>query len=404
MSRVVVILPTSTYRAGDFIEAGSGLGVDLLVASEGDAPLEMGDGYIQITCSRPEDAAEAIVRAGDTRQIDGIVAADDAGVVVAALAGSKLGLLANDPEAARATRDKALLRARLSAAEVPQPPWRVFDAKTQVGEIEAELEFPVVVKPTSLSAGQGVIRVDHPGQLRQAIERARTIASSEGSSADRIVVETLIHGDEVALEGMVTDRGLTTLAIFDKPDPGLSGDGFQETILVTPSRQPPQTQTEIERVAAQSIRALGLTRGPVHVEMIVSGDRVDVIEVAARSIGGLCSRSLDFGLMDTSLETLILRNAIGRDKPELRRSGGASGVLMIPIPSAGELMSVAGLERVREIPEVSGVDITARPGDRLAPPPEGGRYVGFVFARSQRPEDVERALRDAMKLIEVKIR
>ncbi|REK15677.1 MAG: ATP-grasp domain-containing protein, partial [Actinobacteria bacterium] len=207
MSRVVVILPTSTYRAGDFIEAGSGLGVDLLVASEGDAPLEMGDGYIQITCSRPEDAAEAIVRAGDTRQIDGIVAADDAGVVVAALAGSKLGLLANDPEAARATRDKALLRARLSAAEVPQPPWRVFDAKTQVGEIEAELEFPVVVKPTSLSAGQGVIRVDHPGQLRQAIERARTIASSEGSSADRIVVETLIHGDEVALEGMVTDRG-----------------------------------------------------------------------------------------------------------------------------------------------------------------------------------------------------
>ncbi|REK22009.1 MAG: ATP-grasp domain-containing protein [Actinobacteria bacterium] len=255
-----------------------------------------------------------------------------------------------------------------------------------------------------MSAGQWVIRVDHPGQLRQAIERARTIASSEGSSADRIVVETLIHGDEIALEGMVTDRGLTTLAIFDKPDPGLSGDGFQETILVTPSRQPPQTQTEIERVAAQSIRALGLTRGPVHVEMIVSGDRVDVIEVAARSIGGLCSRSLDFGLMDTSLETLILRNAIGRDKPELRRSGGASGVLMIPIPSAGELMSVAGLERVREIPEVSGVDITARPGDRLAPPPEGGRYVGFVFARSQRPEDVERALRDAMKLIEVKIR
>ena len=108
--------------------------------------------------------------------------------------------------------------------------------------------------------------------------------------------------------------------------------------------------------------------------------------------------------MDTSLEALILRNAIGRDKPELRRGPDASGVLMIPIPKAGTLKSIDGLESLQEDPAITGHEITAVPGSHVAPPPEGDRYLGFVFAKSDSPQAVERALTAAQERIVVQIR
>ena len=126
MPTAVVLLPSTTYRAADFVRAAEGLGVDLIVASENPPPFDMGDRYLQVDCSDPDLAAEAIVRIGDDAPIDGVVAADDAGVVAAAIAGRKLGVRANEPEAAAATRDKGRQRALLRAAEVPQPRFEVI--------------------------------------------------------------------------------------------------------------------------------------------------------------------------------------------------------------------------------------------------------------------------------------
>ena len=400
MSRIVVILPSNTYRAGEFIRASEELGVELIVASEGDAPIDMGDRYIQIDCSDISGAAGSIVSFGDTTPIDGVVAADDAGVVIAATAGKKLGLPANDPDAAKATLDKALMRERLERGEVPQPRWAALGPPDDPSELANSIGYPLVVKPVSLSAGQGVIRVDRPENLVEAVTRVRRILHSAGSPDDTIVVEEFIDGAEVAVEGLVAAAELVPLAIFDKPDE-VEGEGFQETILVTPSRHPPTVQDEILRVAGQAVSALGLAQGPVHIELMVMDDRVKLIEVAARSIGGLCSRSLSFGLMDTSLESLILRNAIARDKPELRRSSRASGVLMIPIPESGELVGFEGLDEVRSLEGISAMEITARPGDVVVPPPEGDRYIGFVFAEGETPRDVEDVLRTAMRTIRV---
>lgn len=402
MTRIVVILPSSTYRASEFVRASAELGVELIVASEGEPPIEMGDRYLQIDCSDIDAAAARIVALGDTAPIDGIVAADDMGVVVAAVAGQKLGLPANDPDAARATRDKALMRQRLESGEVPQPRWAALGPSDDPGAVAESIGYPLVIKPLALSAAQGVIRVDRSEDLAASVDRARAIIRSTGQSDETLLVESFMNGSEVAVEGLVAAGNLLPLAIFDKPVESV-GTGFEETILVTPSRHDPSVQSEILRVAAQAVRSLGLTQGPVHIELMVSGEQVRVIEVAGRSIGGLCSRSLSFGLMDTSLESLILRNAIGRDKPELRRSSEASGVLMVPIPGGGVLAGFAGLDEVRGQASITGVETTARPGDVVAPPPDGGRYIGFVFAEAKTPEVVEAALKRAMGAIEVQI-
>lgn len=394
MPRAVVILPSTTYRAADFVRAAESLGVDLVVASEHPAPIEMGDNYLQIDCSDPAAAAEQVAGLGDHVPLDGVVAADDSGVLIAAMTGAKLGLAANPPDAAKATRDKAKMRDLLRASEVPQPRYSRLVGTDEPALAAREVGYPLVVKPVARSASQGVLRVDGQGDLDAAIKRVRAIVGDED-----LLIEEFMPGMEIAVEGLLREGELTVLAVFDKPDTS-SGPAFPETILVTPSRMPSTTLSESVRVAGLATAALGLTHGPVHVELKIDNGLVRVIEVAARSIGGLCSRSLSFGLMNTSLETLILRNALMMDKPQLRRAAVASGVLMIPIPKPGTLREVRGLPEARAIDEVTGIDLTIKPGSRVLPVPEGDRYLGFVFARARDPESVETALRKASEAIE----
>ncbi len=396
MPTAVVVLPSTTYRAADFVAAAGSLGVDLVVASEGPPPIDMGDGYLQIDCTDPALAAETIVDFGDRVGIDGVVAADDAGVIVAALTGQMLGLRSNSPEAAATTRDKVSQRRALEVAEVPQPRFVVIEPDDDAARAAAAIGYPLVMKPLDRAAGQGVMRVDRLEDLAPLLGRLRRIV---GESAP-LLVESFMTGVEVAVEGLVNDGALTVLAVFDKPDAG-DGPFFPETILVTPSRLPAAVTDECERVAQAALDAIGITHGPVHIELMVDGAMVRVIEIAARSIGGLCSKSLNFGLMGTSLETLILRNALGMDKPELHRESVASGVLMIPIPDDGTFIEIRNTDAVRQLPHVTGMDITVRPGRQVEAPPEGDRYLGFVYARGTTPDEVENSLRKAKDLLEV---
>jgi hypothetical protein len=132
----------------------------------------------------------------------------------------------------------------------------------------------------------------------------------------------------------------------------------------------------------------------VHAELRVDERGPWVIELAARSIGGLCSRTLRFGA-GISLEELILMHAVGRDVLGLERERLPAGVMMIPIPRAGILREVRGLQEMKEVPGIVDVTISATLGKPLVPLPEGSAYLGFIFARAASPAAVEEALREA---------
>jgi biotin carboxylase len=404
--RVLLLLPSSTYRAGDFIAAAESLGVELVVASEEEQALAdvMGGRSLELPLDRPEEAARIIVSRSRDLPVDGIVAVDDRGVVTAAVAGAQLGLAHNPPGAVRATRDKARQR-RILAGEVPQPRFAVVGPDDDVAAAAAEVGLPCVVKPVSLSASRGVIRADTPEDAVSAAKRIRTILDCVDESVDRdgpLLVERFIRGDEVALEGLLRGGELDTLAIFDKPDP-LDGPYFEETLYVTPSRLPAALQDRLKEVTATATRTLGLREGPIHAELRVGDDgQVTFLEVAARSIGGLCARSLRFGL-GVSLEELILRHAIGADLATLRREPDASGVMMIPIPKAGRLTEVRGIEAARGVDGVVGSEMTVPLGRHVEPLPEGDRYLGFIFARGATPEEVESTLRRAHAELDIVI-
>jgi biotin carboxylase len=401
--RVLVIVPNDSYRAADFVAAADALSVELAIASEERPPLRPDDGFVRIDCADPIGSAEAVADLAVRTPIDAIVAADDTGVEIAARASELLGLRANPPAAAAATLDKLTARRLLAAGEVPQPEFVALESGDDPAPVVAGFGGPVVIKPPMLSAGRGVIRVDEPADASATVDRIRRIVSAAGRDADTpLLVERYVDGPEVSVEGIVWGGDVEILAILDKPIP-MTGPAFEETIFVTPSRHDPAVLAEVERITASAVRALGVTEGPIHAELRIEDGRPVVIEVAGRTIGGLCGRALRFGLFGAPLETMVLRHALDLRKPSLRRESSASGVLMIPTPRSGTLQAVEGAEAVRSLPGVTSVELTAPIGSAVAPPPEGDRYLGFVFARAPHPAEVEDTLRRAMRTIEATV-
>lgn len=402
MARIVLVVPSATYRAQDFVLAADALGAEVLVASDREPALAsvMAGRSVVVDLDQPELAAQAIIESGRRSGVDAIIGVDDQGVLVAALAAQGLELKHNPPEAVAATRDKGAMRSALERAEVPQPRWRALAGSGDVAKVVREVGWPCVIKPTTLAASRGVIRADDLDSARSAAERARHIALEASGSAD-LLVEEYVGGIEVAVEGLLSFGDLEVLAIFDKPDP-LQGPYFEETIYVTPSRLSPDEKARIEARTSDAARALGLMEGPVHAELRIDSNEVRVIEIAARSIGGLCSRALSFG-MDASLEELILRHALDLETSMSHRNAKASGVMMIPIPRGGMLREVGGQAEARAVAGIDGLQITIPLGRPVVPLPEGDRYLGFVFASAPTPEEVEAALRRSQALLTIDI-
>ncbi len=380
------------------MRAATRLGVEVVVGSEERQAMadDMGSRALVVPMSDLGAAVEAIAALHERSPLDAVVAVDDQGVEIAAAAGERLGLAHNEPSAVAATRDKSVMRDALARDHVPQPRFRVVDDLEQISEVADDVGYPCVLKPVGLSASRGVIRADDAVSAMRAAERIRAITDGP------LLVEEYVPGVEIAVEGLLRgEQQLDILAVFDKPDP-LVGPYFEETIYVTPSRLPDEMQQRVALLTWRATRAIGLSDGPIHAELRIDGNRVSVIEVAARSIGGLCARTLRFGA-GIALEELILRHALGLPIDELERENSASGVMMLPIPRAGVLEEVRGQDAARAVPGITGLEITVPRGRHVVPLPEGDRYLGFLFARADTPEQVEAALRAGYAALDVEL-
>jgi biotin carboxylase len=421
VTRILLLLPTRTYRTPDFLAAADRLGVDVVVGAERRNALESltGGGTIRVPLDDVQRGVTAIEAYARERPLDAVVGVDDGSILVAAAAAERLGLPHNPPAAVALSRDKAAARAAFSAAGLPTPAFASHPATAgpaALAAIAVGTRYPCVVKPVGRSASQGVIRANGPAELVAAFRRVAAILGcdepasaatgapgaigvADGADGPRILVEDFIPGVEVAVEGLLREGKLEILAVFDKPDP-LDGPYFEETLYVTPSRLPVAQRRLVEATAARAAKALGLREGPIHAEVRLNDEGAWVLEVAARSIGGLCARTLRFGA-GVSLEELILRHAAGMPAPPHRRSGRASGVLMLPIRGAGRLREVRGQAAAQAVPGIEGLSITVPRGETLVPLPEGDRYLGFLFARAATPAAVETALRAAWSKLEI---
>lgn len=399
--RIVLLATRHSYRTPAFSSAAQRLDVDLITVLDVPAPLiDSRPDSLGVPFREPEHALGALLRLAEEAPVAAILAVDDSGALLAAEASAALGLPHNTPAAAEAARDKLLMRRLLNAGGVPSPRFRSFTTDDDPDQIAQQVSYPCVMKPTRRSGSQGVIRANDPAELSNAFRRIAKLLQRVDAGVGppwALLVEEYIPGLEVALEGLLDDGELHVLALFDKPHP-LEGPYFEETIYTTPSRLPAAEQQIIVRRTAQSARALGLRLGPVHAELRLNQEDAWIVEIAGRSIGGLCSRTLRFGV-DTPLEELVLRQAAGLPIQSFRREAGARGVMMIPIPAAGILRRVTGVDEARTVPGIEDVVITVPLHNTVTPLPEGDSYLGFIFARNGEPAMVEEALRQAHRAL-----
>ena len=400
-SRVLLVATTTGYQTRSFGEAAEKLGVRLVFATDRCDQLEdpWWDQAVPIRFHDEEHSTAAILEAVNGTPVHGVLAVGDRPTVIAAYAAEALGLRGNSPDSACASRNKLASRLALRSAGLPVPWFQPVLADRDARGLAELIPYPCVVKPLAMSGSRGVIRADSRHEFVAAFDRVVALLQQadvrleRDAAHDALMIESFIPGHEYALEGLLDRSALRTLAIFDKPDP-LNGPFFEETIYVTPSELSSADQARVSDAVARAARALGLSHGPVHAEVRVNDEGIFVLEVAARPIGGLCSRALRFG-DGMSLEELLLRHAVGDDVAGMEREAVASGVMMIPIPSRGIYRSVAGVEDARAVPGIDAVHITAKPDQMLVPLPEGKSYLGFIFARAPGAADVVEALRRA---------
>lgn len=405
MRPVLLLVTTRTYRAGAFLQAADRLGLPIVVGT--DQPHAWSQdptpGLLSLDFHNTEAASSAIAAAA-APTFQCVLAAEDEGVVTAAAASARLGLVQNSPDSVLVTRDKARMRRRLDRANLPNPPHWVVPLDADPEEVATQVVFPCVVKPRSLSGSRGVIRADDPASFVAAFRRTARIIRSAGTSDphgmhETLLVESYIPGSEHTLEGLLTAGRMETLALFDKPDL-LEGPYFEETLFVTPSRLDARTQSQVGRTVGAAVAAIGLTHGPLHAEVRVHAGQVWIVEIAARSIGGLCSRALRFE-GGRSLEEILLAHAVGLPLPSLALEPGATGVMMIPIPGSGVLRGVHGVETAKGVPGITDVVITIPTGGEMVVLPEGASYLGFLFGEADTPQAVETALRAAHRTLRV---
>ena len=404
---VILIIPSASYRSNAFMNAADKLDLKILVVTDNSQVFsdQFPDNIITMNFDHWTEKLDEISEWSDRFNLMAVIGVDEESILLAAIFSQYLGIEHNSIESVMRTKNKLLMRFELKKARMNCPWFRSFSIEKLPDDIIEEINFPCVIKPTFLSASQGVLRVNNEQEFKEGFQILTDLLSQKkikkrgGEEANYIMAEEYIPGNEVSIEGIVSQGKLKILAIFDKPEP-LEGPTFEETIFVTPTTLSGSMQSSLYETAQQAMETLGIVKGPVHIEVRINSNGNYILECASRSIGGMCSKILEFqGGM--SLEELILRSSLGRNIEKSNLSDTAKGVMMMPINNSGKLKEMRGVEEAISVDGITDLQITIKPGEMLDPLPKGDRYLGFLFAEGKNQEMVIKDLKNAWSKIEV---
>ncbi len=395
--RVLLIAPPYSYRIAAYLKAAKQLNISLIIASEGKYSLssDIASG-IHIDFAEPEKAFEVLVEAIKTDPVNAIFSPDDSTAELASRLAFHFSYSCNSAQSSRLSRRKDLARLALKHTEALIPKFEIIDLTFSEKHYQCLLDFPVVIKPLAMSGSRGVMRANNESEFQQCCIRLKAILDSsfiaDSYEASHALVESYIDGKEYAVDALLERGKLRLITTFSKPDP-LQGPFFEETYYISPSDLSAKQLEKLRQVLESCCKTYGLIQGPIHAELRLNSQGFWLIEIASRTIGGECASLIEMQT-NQSLESMVLANLLGW-KFDSNLNQTAVGVLMIPIPRAGRLRRVEGIDQAKKIPGIETLEISINTAYELIPLPEGNSYLGFIFARGDSPEVVEKSLREA---------
>ena len=334
-------------------------------------------------------AAEELHRQED---LDGVVTFWEEDVPTCALIAHRLGLPGNSLTAAFNARSKYKMRRAFHHAGVPVPLFRLFDSPESLMAACAAVGMPAILKPEWGADSEWVTRVDSPQQALEIFAEIRSRVRVQDSiypyRAGKFVLEGLLEGPEVSVEGVVRNGQVTLYAIIDK-------DKMDETTFIergecTPSLLPAETQDAIREMVRQGVRALGLRNSGIHAEVKITPDGPRIVEIGAR-MGGDCIHALVQRVYGIDLAEEIGRAALGQPVHAAVEPQGY-GISRTLVPERPGRFFLQAAHPLRRSPHLIEMVLTKHPGDPVMVPPDGYDNLAWVSVWGRSFREAEKRL------------
>ena len=326
--------------------------------------------------------------------IDGITTiASDTAVVTVNYVASRMGLRSNPDKYSEVTTNKYKMRQCFLDNDVPSPRFTLVE---DLGHYQITgFRFPLIVKPTDRSGSRGVEKVLDPVQLEEAVSRAQ-----KESFEHKAIIEEFVTGREISVESISNEGKHTILQITDKIT--TEAPHFVEMGHTQPSRLPVATQEAIRDVAVAACNAIGIDKGPAHVEMKVTNRGPVMIELGARMGGDNITTHLVPLSTGIDMVGSTIKVALGEEPDITPTLHCSSAIRYFDVPF-GTIMAIENVEDAKQIPGVKQITFTKSVGEESTPIRCSNDRIGFVIAQGKTAEEVVCACEKAMKTIKITI-
>jgi D-alanine-D-alanine ligase-like ATP-grasp enzyme len=392
MNKVLFVIPDKSYKSQDFVNAAKALKIDMFVVTDSKQASE-DLGPINIFSTNFDYVDKNLLKKLP-KDIKVVLPVDHSSVLYASKLCEQLSANGNSVKSVLNCLYKENTRRILSENNFYQPKYIKVKTLEEVNNWREINDVKIILKPNDGVASIGVMSLE-PGVFNDAqIEKIINNCSS-----NEILVEEYFKGKEYAFEGYIKEGYLKRIIIFDKPG-DYKGPFYEEKIFIAPADIDQKYINKIEKTLEKACQKLGLTTGPVHIEFKIINGEIFIIEVNPRTIGGLCSRSLNFNLFKNSLEEVILNDLILDRKISIDLASNSSGVLMLPISKEGVFKGIKNLILAEGIKEIVNIELSLPIGTYVKKPPFSERYLGFVFANGKTNSATKEALLQSDKILE----
>ena len=391
MNKVLFVIPDKSYKSQDFVNAAKKLNLEIVIVTDSTQASEQ-LGAKNIFSTDFNNIDKKLLKT-IPKDVDLVLPVDHSSVTFASILSEALSTKGNKTESVQNCLDKERTRLILTENGTFQPKYKKTKNVQDVIKWVNEKNTKTIIKPNTGVASIGVMSIENAFNNYEKIQKI-----IDNCSANEILIEEFIAGPEFAFEGYLKDGNLKRVVIFEKPGV-YEGPYYEEKMFIAPAEIDNITKNKIQNICQEACNKLGLTYGPVHIEFKIIQEEVFIIEVNPRTIGGLCSRSLNFNLFKNSLEEVILSDLVLNKRISLDLSYNSSGVLMIPISDEGTFKGLKGESKVREISEVINIELSLPVGSYVKKPPFSERYLGFVFANGENNYKTKETLLQCEKIL-----
>ncbi len=339
----------------------------------------------------------AVIEAAKRHKVDGVITlASDMPMRTVAAVAEELKIPGVSKTTALRATDKAEMVKCLKAAGVPVPDFYVAENEEDYNTAVQKVKKPFIVKPTDNSGSRGVSFLDFDSSKEKI--NAAYFYGKEFSRNGNVLVEEFMRGPEVSVETMTADGVCRVIQITDKLTTG--APHFVEMGHSQPTRLPLNVAEKIKQTAIAANKAIGITSGPSHTEIIVTEEGPKIVEIGAR-LGGDCITT-HLVPLSTGVDMVecIIKTALG-ETPDLTPKFNKGSAIRYLHQTPGVVKGIDGVTAASAVQGVKQISFPHGIGQQITEIDSSAARMGFVIADGETAAEAVKVCETALSLIKV---